>query len=150
MTAVALPFRLRLTGGGGAGGSGSDTFCLLGRRAGRALAGSGSATGLGSRAGALRFLDGAGGRIGGAAAVVKAAGVGEGSEDIAACRADARVLLGDMSIWLCTLALNLRHLYDNQIVIRVEADRVRGGEVESEKSDCSRRVNVLWKYLGVG
>lgn len=107
MTAVALPFRRRFTGGGGAGGSGSDTFCLLARRAERALAGSGSATGLGSRAGALRFLNGGGGRIGGAVGVAKAAGVGEGSEESAACRADARVLLGDMSIWLCTTALNL-------------------------------------------
>jgi hypothetical protein len=71
------------------------------------LAGSGSAIGLGSRAGALRFLDGGGGRIGGAAGGAKAAEVGEGSEDSAACRADARVLLGDMSIWLCTFALNL-------------------------------------------
>ena len=107
MTAVALPFRRRVTGGGGAGGSGSDTFCLLARRVERALAGSGSATGLGSRAGALRFLDGGGGRIGGAAGGAKAAEVGEGSEESAACRADARVLLGDMSIWLCTVALNL-------------------------------------------
>jgi hypothetical protein len=108
MTAVALPFRRRFTGGGGAGGSGSDTFCLLARRAERALAGSGSATGLGSRARALRFLDG-GGRIG-AAGGARAAEVGEGSEASAACRTDARVLLGDMSIWLCTVALNLYHL----------------------------------------
>jgi hypothetical protein len=133
MTAEALPFRRRLTGGGGAGGSGSDTFCLLGRRADRALAGSGSGTGLGSRAGALRFLDGAGGLIGGAAAGVAAAEVGEGSEEIAACRADARVLLGDMSIWLCNFALNLRHLYDSRSVIRVEADRVCDAEIESKR-----------------
>jgi len=107
MTAVALPFRRRITGGEGAGGSGSDTFCLLARRVEGALAGSSSATGLGSRAGALRFLDGGGGRMGGAAGGAKAAGVGEGSEESAACRAEARVLLGDMSIWLCTIALNL-------------------------------------------
>src|SRR5271154_2999967 len=89
MTAVALPFRRRVIGSGGAGGSGSDTFCLLGRRAERALAGSGSATGLGSRTGALRFLDDAGGRIGGAAAGVRAAEAGKGSDEFAACRADA-------------------------------------------------------------
>jgi hypothetical protein len=124
MTAVALPFRRRVIGGGGgAGGSGSDTFCLLGRRVERALAGSGSATGLGSRAGALRFLDG-GGRIGGAAGGAKAAEVGEGSDESAACRADARVLLGDMSIWLCNIALNLYHLsMTTRSVMRVEVDR---------------------------
>lgn len=77
MTAVALPFRRRVTGSEGAGGSGSDTFCLLGRRAESTLAGSGSATGLDSRAGALRFLDGAGGRIGGTLAGVRVAEVGE-------------------------------------------------------------------------
>jgi hypothetical protein len=75
MTAVALPFRRRVTGGRRAGASGSDTFCLLARRAGGALAGSGSAIGLGSRAEALRFLDGGGGRIGGAAGGAKAAAV---------------------------------------------------------------------------
>jgi hypothetical protein len=107
MTAVALPFLRRTTGGGGAGGSGSETFCLFVRRAEGALAGSGSTIGLGSRAGALRFLDGGGGRIGGGAGGAKAVEVGDGSEESAACRADARVLLGDMSIWLYTVALNL-------------------------------------------
>jgi hypothetical protein len=107
MTAVALPFRRRVIGGGGAGGSGSDTFCLLVRRTEGTFAGSGSATGLGSRAGALRFLDGGGGRIEVAAGGAKAVEFGEGSEESAACRADARVLLGDMSIWLYTIALNL-------------------------------------------
>jgi hypothetical protein len=107
MTAVALPFLRRTTGGGGAGGSGSETFCFFVRRAEGALAGSGSTIGLGSRAGALRFLDGGGGRIGGGAGGAKAVEVGDGSEESAACRADARVLLGDMSIWLYTVALNL-------------------------------------------
>jgi hypothetical protein len=79
MTAVALPFLRRTTGGGGAGGSGSETFCLFVRRTEGALDGSGSATGLGSRASALRFFDGGGGRIGGAAGGARAEDVGEGS-----------------------------------------------------------------------
>ena len=116
MTAVPLPFRRRITGDGGAGGSGSETFCLLVRRTEGTLAGSGSATGLASSAGALRFLDGGGGLIGGAAGGAKAAEVGEGSEESAACRADARVLLGDMSIWLYIIALNL---YPLSTTIRV-------------------------------
>ncbi len=133
MTAVALPFRRRIVGGGGAGGSGSDTFCLLVRRTEGALAGSGSATGLCSRAGALRFLDG-GGRIGGAAGGAKAVEVGEGSEESAACRADARVLLGDMSIWLYTVCpQSISSLHDNQSVMRVEADRVTLFRLEVER-----------------
>jgi hypothetical protein len=46
--------------GGGAGGSGSVIFWRLGRREDEGFARSGSGAGLGSRAGALRFLEGAG------------------------------------------------------------------------------------------
>jgi hypothetical protein len=104
MTAAALPFRRREAGAGGAGISTSVSFCLFGRRAETGLAGSGSATGLGSRAGAFRFLLGTGGLTGETAGKGVAAAEGEVSSEFAACRADARVLLGDMSIWLCTLS----------------------------------------------
>ncbi len=100
MTAAALPFRRRGVGIRGAGGSGSDTFCRLGRRAGVVLAASGSATGLCSRAGALRFLDEGGGRVDGFTAGGAGAGVAGRSDEFATCRADDRVLLEDMSIWL--------------------------------------------------
>lgn len=102
MTAAALPFlRGRPVGRVRAGASGSDTFCRLGRRADVDLAGSGSGTGLGSRAGALRFLPVAVGRAGvvvGRAPVVE----GEVSDEVIACRADERVVLEDMSIRICT------------------------------------------------
>lgn len=103
MTAAALPFRRgRPAGTGGAGASGSDTFCRLGRRADVGLAGSGSGTGLGSRAGALRFrevvLCRAGVVVGGGPVVE-----GEVSDEAIACRADDRVVLEDMSIRLCTI-----------------------------------------------
>lgn len=54
----------------------------------------GSGTGLGSRAVAFRFLDDRVEEVG--ADGVAAAGVGV-SEVVAACRADARVFLADMS-----------------------------------------------------
>jgi hypothetical protein len=101
ITAGVFPFFLRLgaTCAGG-GRSGSETFCLLGRLADEAFVGSGSGSGLGSRAGAFRFRDDGGGRIDEAAtgpAVVADEPDGD-SEELAACLADARVILEDMSI----------------------------------------------------
>jgi hypothetical protein len=73
----------------------------LGRRDGEGFAASGSGTGLSSRAGALRFLEGAGARVDEAVAVVPIEAP-DGSEELAACLADALVILPDMmvSIWL--------------------------------------------------
>jgi hypothetical protein len=107
MTVGAFSFRRRSAGAGGGGaggtgGTGSDTFCRLLRRADEALDDSASAVGLESLAGAFRFLADAGGRMEGLATGkigVKAAT----SEDVAACRVEARVLLEDMSIWICNL-----------------------------------------------
>lgn len=100
MTAAALPFLRRGVGCGRAGdpGSRSDIFCRFVRRIDGGLEGSGSGIGLGSRV--LRFLDdddgaGCAARVGGAVANGVAAGV---SEALAACRADERVVLEDMSI----------------------------------------------------
>lgn len=98
MTAAAFPFRRRRVGGGRAGGSGpgSETFCRFVRRVDGGFEDSGSGLGLGSRP--LRFLDAVdtgAGRAEGAVADDEAAGV---SEALAACRADERVVLEDMSI----------------------------------------------------
>jgi hypothetical protein len=130
MTAGAFPFRRRSAGagggggGGGAGGSGSDTFCRLVRRADEALFGSTSAIGLESRAGAFRFLVGAGGRAEGLA-TGKRAGVDAGvSEEVAACRVEARVLLEDMSIWLCNLYSISFPSHNYPVVMRVRVDRL--------------------------
>ena len=64
--------------------------------------GSGSRAGLGSRTVALRFRDGAEERPDGATAAVAAVAEAEepadDSEELAACRADDRVILEDMSI----------------------------------------------------
>lgn len=96
--AGSFPFLLRdedwVTVGAGTEGveveaaeaSGSVTRCLLVRRGGGA-ASVDSAAGLASRAGALRFRAGAGRRAGEAAA----------PSAEAAARAEARVILGDMS-----------------------------------------------------
>ena len=73
----------------------------MGRREDEGFAGSGSGAGLGSRAGALRFLDAAGGRDDEAVAVVPTEAP-DNSEELAACLADALVILPDMmvSTWL--------------------------------------------------
>jgi hypothetical protein len=65
------------------------------RLAADGFAGSGSIAGLGSR-GALRFREGGGGRVDAAAAGALVE-VPDCSEELAACLADARVILGDMS-----------------------------------------------------
>jgi len=68
------------------------TFCRLDRRADDVFAGSGSGTGVGPRAGALRFRDGAGVRVD----VVAAGDPVELPVDpskLAACLADERVCL---------------------------------------------------------
>jgi hypothetical protein len=124
MTAGAFPFRRRGAGagggggGGGGGGSGSDTFCRLVRRADGALAGSASAIGLESRAGAFRFLVGADGRAGGLVGGKTEGVEADISEDVAACRVEARVLLEDMSIWLCNLHSNSVTSHDYPVVMR--------------------------------
>lgn len=73
----------------------------MGRREVEGFAGSGSGSGLGSRGGALRFLEGAGGRVDEAVVVVPTEAPDD-SEELAACLADALVILPDMmvSIWL--------------------------------------------------
>lgn len=90
--------------GSGGGISGSATFCRLGRLEDETLDSSGSRAGLGSRAGNLRFFDGAGVRL--AIAGVDAGAETEeapaevvDSEELAACLAAARVILleGGMS-----------------------------------------------------
>lgn len=104
-----MPFEvlLRAEAGAGEGGSGSVTFCRFVRLDG-GFAGSGSGTGLGSRACALRFRDAGGGRVDEAAAVAGIpAEAPEDSEELAACLADARVILEDMSI--CFLMEGLQH-----------------------------------------
>jgi hypothetical protein len=85
----------------GWGGSGSAIFWRLGRREDEDFAGSVSGAGLGSRAGALRFLEGAGARVDEAVAVVPTEAPDD-SEELAACLADALVILPDImvSIWL--------------------------------------------------
>lgn len=76
------------------------------RREVEGFAGSGSGAGLGSRAGALRFLEDAGARVDEAVAVVPTEAPDD-SEELAACLADALVILPDMmvSIWLWKSAL---------------------------------------------
>ncbi len=106
MTATALPFRRRAADSGAAGGSGSVTFCRFCFRVEGALAGSDSGAGLGSCAGAFRFFDGGGGGLieeAGVGAAAAAEGETDEPDEVAACRAEERVLLGDMSIWLCTV-----------------------------------------------
>lgn len=107
ITAEFLPFVfLRRDGteataeGGGGGASASDTLGRFVRLADDGLGGSGSASGAGldSRAGALRFREDTCDRADEAVAVV-AAEVVDGPGEFAACRADARVILEDMSIW---------------------------------------------------
>jgi hypothetical protein len=87
--------------GGGKGGSGSAIFWRLARREAEGFAGSGSGAGLGSRAGALRFLDGTEDRVDEAVAAGPTEAPDD-SEELAACLADALVILPDMmvSIWL--------------------------------------------------
>jgi hypothetical protein len=105
ITAGVLPFFRRDTAmgaGGGRGGSASATFCRLGRRADGVFAGSDAGGGLGSRAGALRFLGGAGARVGGAVAGTAAELPGDDSEELAAL-VDALVTLGDMICEYVTL-----------------------------------------------
>jgi len=73
------------------------TFCRLDRRADDVFAGSGSGTGVGSLAGALRFRDEAGVRVD----VVAAGGPVELPVDpskLAACLADERVCLLDIKM----------------------------------------------------
>jgi hypothetical protein len=74
----------------------------LGRLVDAAFAGSGSGSRLGSRAGALRFREGGGGRVDEAATgpAAVAEGPDDESEEFAACLAAERVILEDMSIWL--------------------------------------------------
>lgn len=81
----------------GLGHSGSATFCRLGRLADDAFGWSGSEAGLGSRTAAFRFRDGVG-RVDEAAAGAVGAELPEVSEEAAACLADRRVILDDMSI----------------------------------------------------
>lgn len=84
------------------------------RLADDALRGSGSASGAGldSRWGALRFRDEACDRADEAVALV-AAEVVDAPGEFAACRADARVILEDMSIWFGDDGIRHRgrHLY---------------------------------------
>lgn len=95
MAAVDFPF-LCLVGGaaGGAVGSFSVLWRFWRRLDFEGFEGSGSGSGLGSRSAALRFLDG---RAVGAGWDGVAALGGARSEVVAACRADARVFLADMS-----------------------------------------------------
>ena len=102
ITAGVLPFLLRLGAiGTGGGRSRSDIFCRFGRLADEFFAGSGSAAGLGSRRGALRFRDACAGRVdeGGKAAVAAVDELDDDSAEVTAF-ADERVILEDMSIWL--------------------------------------------------
>lgn len=96
MAAVDFPF-LCLVGAGacGAADSCSVVFWRFWRRLDfEGFAGSGSGSGLASRSAALRFLDG---RVEGGGWDGVAALGGARSEVVAACRADARVFLVDMS-----------------------------------------------------
>lgn len=96
--ALPLPFRER-EGDEAGNFADSEVFCLFGRR--EARDGSDFASGgagLGSRAGALRFRDEAGCR--GWVGVATAEEEAEAADSKAARAADARVVLGDMSIYL--------------------------------------------------
>lgn len=68
---------------------------------------SGSRAGLDSRTAALRFREGAEGRLGGAAAADAAVAEEPAvvSEELAACRVEDRVILEDMSIGSCKFKL---------------------------------------------
>lgn len=110
ITAGVLPFpafrRVEAAADGGGGCSGSVTFCRFARLGG-AFAGSGWGAGLGSRGGALRFRDAGCGREDGAAdAAGTPAEAPEDSDEEAACLADARVILEDMSICLTIMVFN--------------------------------------------
>lgn len=80
--------------------------------------GSGSRAGLGSRTVALRFRVGAEGRPGGAAAadVAVAEVPAGGSEELAACRAEDRVILEDMSIGSSRLTSSIHSTIDNWLI----------------------------------
>jgi hypothetical protein len=110
ITAGVLPFaafrRVGAAADGGEGCSGSVTFCRFARLGG-AFAGSGWGAGLGSRGGALRFRDAGCGREDGAADAAGTPAEGpEDSEEEAACLADARVILEDMSMCLTMKVFN--------------------------------------------
>jgi hypothetical protein len=83
------------------------------------FAGSRSGAGLGSRAGAFRFLDGAGGRVDEAAEEAPVE-IPDGSEELAACLAAARVILGvDMSMWYLKSAFRcLQHFTTEAVVMQ--------------------------------
>lgn len=106
ITAGVFPFLLRegataARGGGGGGSSDSEIFCRLGRLEAEDFAVSGSGAGLGSRAVALRFLDGGAGRVDEADDIAPAELFGD-SEEPAACLAAALViLLEGMSMCVC-------------------------------------------------
>jgi len=172
ITAGVLPFatfrRVGAAAEGGVGCSGSATFCRFVRRGG-AFAGSGWGTGLGSRGGALRFRDAGGGREdGGAEAAGTPAEVPEDSEEEAACLADARVILEDMSICLtmkifntprrlCAtrwkvargcgtskLQMRMVQLIDLQMCVAVDADEEAEAEAETRlgrKEATKQKVN---------
>ena len=102
ITAGFFPFRWRggatvAGAGGGRIDSGSAIFWRLGRRADECFADSGSGAGLASRAKALRFLEGAWGRVDEGVAVVPTEAPDD-SEELAACLADALVILPDMMV----------------------------------------------------
>lgn len=96
MTAVDFPFLCLVGGAAGATvGSCSVVFWRFWRRLDfEGFAGSGSGSGLGTRSAALRFLDGRAVGVGWDGVTVLG---GARSEVFAACRADARVFLADMS-----------------------------------------------------
>lgn len=104
MAAGALPFRFLAGGAAGVVVSGSEIFCLFVRLCDRDLGGSGSGIGLVSRAEAFRFRDAVEGREReeDVAGVAEAAGGGV-SGVVAACLADLRVILEDMSDLFCKL-----------------------------------------------
>jgi hypothetical protein len=143
ITAGVLPFEVLLragaTGGVRGGCSGSVTFCRFVRLSG-AFAGSGSGGGLGSRAGALRFRDAGGGRVDEAAAAGTPAEAPDDSEELAACLADARVILRDMSIWFLMNAFStLRRL----CATRLEGcKRLRQVEVADVDVDIDLQVEM--------
>lgn len=93
-----MPFFFRAGAAGtGAGRSGSTTFWRFGRLVDMAFADSGSAGGLGSRAGALRFRDEDVGRDAAVAEGAVGAGMPD-SDELAATLAERRMILDDMSI----------------------------------------------------
>lgn len=102
IAAGALPFFRRLVDAGagvGVGSSGSVTFCRFARLEDELFIGSASVgDGSGSRVGALRFRDEVEGRTGGAGVGTMGLAALDASEKFAACRAEARVILEDMSI----------------------------------------------------